>query len=261
MLEGRAVRWQQYQTRRPAEKEINMWHEAGLLTGVGVICGTVSRNLVVIDLDGDDAILAWGERWNDSDLLNTWIVASGSGHGWHIYLYALQLPPTTRAIGTEIGNVEIRANGCYVVAPPSIHPTGQPYRVLHRAPVRTVAHLDPVVQWVKSLIKSKHGGTMPAPSGKVRHTSAYGRAALAGECAAVHCAAAGSRNNQLYRSALKLGSLVATGKLDRGTVEAALMNAAAGLSSEDGEMSSWRTIQSGLERGLGSPRDEQGSSS
>lgn len=253
MSEGTPFRWQAYQRLRPTSANVTSWHERGMLAGVGVISGAVSRNLVVIDLDGDEAVRTFAERYANDEILDTWTIRSGSGHGMHIYLYVRNLPPTTRVSKSTIGGVEVRANGCYVVAPPSIHPSGNPYTVYHRAPVRTVNDLSYVVEWVKSLMKEKHGGDMPPVSGKVNNTSAWGWAALMGECERVRNAMS-HRNDTLYIAALKCGSLIAAGVLDRDTAARHLLDAAAGLSADDGEIASQRTIQSGINTGLRSKR-------
>ncbi len=63
-------------------------------------------------------------------LAETFTVATGGGVGQHVYLFADELPDTVRAMKTPIGHLELRASGCQIVAPPSIHPdTGQPYTI------------------------------------------------------------------------------------------------------------------------------------
>lgn len=249
--------WAERQRKRAPVAMIQYWHREGLLSGVGIVAGAVSRNLVIMDLDGLDALAAFYKRF--PQLADTYTVTSGSGKGAHLYYYAETMPKTTRVVSASIGNVELRADGTYVVAPPSIHPSGKPYTVARELPIMRVAHLYEVVNWIKSLIQQKHGGKMPpapnAGQGRINNSTAYGRAALAGEAAAVRMAPPGARNNQLYRSALKMGSLIADGRIDRGSVESALFAAAAALAADDGEASVLRTIASGINKGLESSRD------
>ncbi len=84
--------------------------------------------------------------------------------------------------------------------------------------------------------------------------SAYGLAALNAESAAVRMAPEGTANATLYRASLKLGSLIASGVLGRAQVEAALEAAAAALTTRDGLTATRRTIASGLNTGIQSPR-------
>jgi hypothetical protein len=215
----------------------------------GIICGKVSE-LVVVDLDGEAAIEAF--RLKFPGMMETYAVRSGSGHGLHLYYSPAYIPSTTRVVGTPFGNFELRSNGCYVVAPPSIHPSGAPYRIENRARILAVHDLNPIRDWFLSLMAQKHGGKLPPPTnrkGEIRHASNYGRAALAGEAAKVRAARAG-RNDTLFSAALRLGNLVAGGHLSRADVEHALFEAAAHLSADDGEAATIRTIASGLDRGI-----------
>jgi hypothetical protein len=95
-----------------------------------------------------------------------------------------------------------------------------------------------------------------ASKGAVINNTAYGRAALAGECVKVRRAVAGARNHTLYEAALRLGSLVHDGKISAAEVEQRLFDAAHELSATDGEGATLRTIQSGLARGMENSRDQ-----
>lgn len=248
--------WQPFQRRAASAGIIRNWYESGLLHNVGIICGEVSRGLVVIDLDGQRAVDLFALRW--PRFMPTYSVTSGSGKGMHLYYYAGIVPPTTRVTGLEIGNIELRSNGHYIVAPPSIHPdSGKPYTVARTEAIMRVENFTPIVEWIKVLMRQKHGGTLPPTSGKVHHNTAYGMAALRGEAAEVARTAPGGQNDRLYRAALKMGSLIADGKLDRGSVEQALMNAshANGYIAGRGERHAMSTITSGINRGLESRRE------
>lgn len=247
--------WRHLQKRIADQRTIDLWLKVGLLENVGIICGAVSGNLVVIDLDGNAAIDAFLIRF--PDLNYTYTVASGSGHGLHLYYHTRQHMPTTRVTSLDIGNIELRSTGAYVVAPPSIHPdSGKPYAVANHEEILYLEHMGNVVDWIKALIKEKHGGEMPPAtnSSAVRNATAYGRVALTNEAADVAQALPGERNNRLFRAALKLGSLIADGKIDRGSVESALITAAAKLTETDGEAATRKTIASGIDQGLMSSR-------
>lgn len=93
-----------------------------------------------------------------------------------------------------------------------------------------------------------------APAGKKLTTSAsaYGRAALEGECAKVAAAAVGTRNKTLNDAAFAVGQLVAGGKLSEGEARADLERAAAACGLEPRETEA--TIRSGLTAGKLEPR-------
>lgn len=88
--------------------------------------------------------------------------------------------------------------------------------------------------------------------GKPNQHINYGRAALDREIANVAATQSGNRNNQLFKSAAALFSLVAANALDESDVWQALISAARsiGLSEQEAR----RTIQSGADNGLAQPR-------
>ncbi len=249
--------WKQLQDLPAGPRMIELWERAGLLSNVGVVCGRASMNLVVVDCDGPTAVNAYTARFRPV-LTDTYTVQSGSGLGAHFYYFVDALPPTTRLVNAKFGgNVELRADGCYVVAPPSLHPkSGKLYTIQNDAPILRVPHLRGVVEWIKTEMAEKRGGALTPLAGKyqpVRNASAYGRAALAGETARVRSATQGNQNNTLNLAAFQLGQLVAKGHLDRGQVETELVAAAASLVQRDGEESVRRTIKSGLDAGIAIP--------
>lgn len=251
-----AVDWKLYQRHAASSYQIMKWHDDRLFGNVAIIGGAVSGNLVFVDLDGPRAVEAF-ER-NFPELLDTFTVQSGSGQGAHLYFTCKQLPPTTRVVGCSYGNVELRSTGTYVVAPPSIHPvSGKPYLLTRAIRPMVVDHLNDVIDWIKVLMRQKHGGNMPpptgtAPSATLVRPEAWASAALQGECDKVMRAGEGGANNQLNVSAFKLGQIVALGKLEKANVELALFGAAlaCGYVARDGEAQTRRTITSGLNAGM-----------
>jgi len=141
--------WSQYQVEPATFDEIHSWHRAGLLNNVGIVCGAVSNNLVVLDLDGPAGYPAFAAMF--PHLAETFTVATGGGVGQHVYLFADELPDTVRAMKTPIGHLELRAGGCQIVAPPSIHPdTGQPYTVQNVFDILRVPDLADLVAWIEA---------------------------------------------------------------------------------------------------------------
>lgn len=245
-------RWAALQHQRAHPQEIINWARAGLLQNVGIISGRVSGNLVVIDLDGLEAVEVFRLRY--PELFDTFSVNSGSGKGMHLYLTCNHImPATTRATGTPFGNIEVRADGCYVVAPPSIHPSGKPYSVAREMAVMEIRDLRDVVAWVASLNRTSPAPATPTNNQPVRKTDYWAAAALLRESDAVRMAGKGERNNTLNRAAFKMGQLVQQGRLTRGEVESALTSAAAALAASDGEKTVARTIKSGLDAGISQP--------
>lgn len=115
-------RWKEFQSRRPTLAELRDWF-ADPAVNIGIVTGSVSGGLLVVDCDTpEDA--AW---WTATHPRSPLVVHTGGG-GNHIYY---RLSPAT-----SVGNrskvcsrsIDIRGTGGYVVAPPSQHPmTGTLY--------------------------------------------------------------------------------------------------------------------------------------
>lgn len=115
--------WDKYKKTLATEEEIKEWIDEGLFKNVAVICGHVSNDLVVIDID-DKSIKNILELNFDSIVKEgSWVVETGKGY--HIYCKHHSNPG---GIKKPIKHkIEYRANNGYVVAPPSVHPNGKQY--------------------------------------------------------------------------------------------------------------------------------------
>lgn len=246
--------WSMAQQYRASEKVLTQWHQTRLLHGVGIVCGAVSGNLVVLDFDSHDAISEFEAEF--PALQDTLIVSSGSRRGAHFYYYVDELPPTTL-----IKNYELRAAGTYVVAPPSPHPSGNLYLIQHRREPMRLHHMHPVVRWIKSKRPARpyapqmSSVAAPHKSGLSREQwfrDRYVETALQRQVGYVVIASEGNRNTQLYCSAAALGQIVGAGALPRFRVETELLYAAIKAGLPDLEAAA--TIKSGIESGMQRPR-------
>ena len=114
--------WKAYQTRRPTEEEIRTWFTQNPDAGVGLICGKISGNLAVFDVDTDLPNLAQ-RVIRDIDSVPTLVIGTPSG-GVHIYLRETNNPSgncqfSTNVAGQDIHVADVKAEGGYVVAPPT----------------------------------------------------------------------------------------------------------------------------------------------
>ena len=109
------------------EHTIRRWWNQNPDFNIGIATGAVSGGLVVIDIDnghggdGSGSIRDW-ERANEQ-LPDTVTCLTGSG-GVHYYYKFTEGYRNTAGL---LDSVDIRADGGYVVAPPSVHPNGQLY--------------------------------------------------------------------------------------------------------------------------------------
>ena len=154
----------------------------------------------------------------------------------------------------------MRGDGGYVVAPPSIHPSGAVYRWLNDPPPAVAP------DWLILLacVKPQPPIFTPQPKTSSAITSAssaaYGRAALDREIGRLVLASSGTRNALLNCASFRLYQLVAGQELHGDEVARRLLNATQtnGLLAEDGLRQVQATIRSGANAGLRSPRDRHG---
>lgn len=141
--------WKEFQQRPATQREIDQWRQQGLFNNVGIVCGEVSDNLVVFDLDGAAGYPAFEATF--PKLADTYTIATGGGVGKHVYFKVGTMPPSVKAMNTPLGNLELCGNGRQVVAPPSIHPvTGKAYQVEIETNILKVDALIDLVKWIES---------------------------------------------------------------------------------------------------------------
>ena len=112
------------------ETQIERWWARWPSAGIGIATGEASGGLLVIDLDvdedkgidGRESLRRW-EMVHGPLPGNTWLSITGRG-GYH-YFYRVNRETKNRA-GLYEG-VDVRGDGGYIVAPPSIHPNGRAY--------------------------------------------------------------------------------------------------------------------------------------
>jgi hypothetical protein len=117
-----AVRWEAYQTRSPTQDELLQWFGNGQARNIGVVCGKVSGNLLVIDFDSPEAYSRFFEG-NAELERETPIVRTA--RGFHVWLRTAE--PIRSFVIPDL-SVDVIAEAKFVLVPPSIHPSGHPYQ-------------------------------------------------------------------------------------------------------------------------------------
>lgn len=241
-----SVAWNEFRQTPPARARVRWWLQTGKMQNIGIVLGTVSGGLVVLDVDDPEAVTTFERTF--PEMANTMTVQTSRGR--HYYWYTM-CPPNHTIMCKPY---ELRSNGAYIVAPPSVHPkSGQPYKLARALAPRRLDNLNELEAWIN---KCRRGATVitPYPQNAVKEPTRFASAALDAEAAAVRTAPQGTANHTLNRAAYKLGQLVAAGAIDRVHVEAVLAAAASALTARDGERATLRTIRSGLEAGMRNPR-------
>lgn len=111
------IKWEDFQTRRATKEEVTEWWSKWPDANVGIITGKIS-GLTVVDVEAGGDI---------SRFPATTTIQTGGG-GWHLY-YAYH-PISNKARIFPL--TDIRGDSGYVVAPPSVHSSGEEYKILNK---------------------------------------------------------------------------------------------------------------------------------
>ena len=161
--------------------QIKAWWQKYPNANIGLATGSVSQNVFVIDLDIDEDRGIDGyhslEDWQreHGDFPETWTAITGRG-GYHLYYRGNGKIKNRAGI---IDGVDIRGNGGYVVAPPSIHKNGNRYEWEYSPDEFEIAKADNNVEYFLSHDDQKQGASFTMPN----------------------IVAAGQRNQMLFRFA------------------------------------------------------------
>lgn len=117
-----ARKWRQWMTRRPTDAELQAMFNGHADANIAVVCGGVSGGLVVRDFDDATAYDLWAAEY---PALAETLPTVRTARGYHVYARTMG---TTRTRTYDDG--ELRGDGAYVVAPPSVHPSGVAYQWL-----------------------------------------------------------------------------------------------------------------------------------
>jgi len=114
------IKWAEFQTRKPTEKEIISWWNSWPDAMIGLVCGPIS-NLFVLDADTEYAHKEIEENLPEGFLCP--IVKTPRGwHYWFRFTKGLR--------NSNNGKIHCRGEGGYVVAPPSRKEDGSEYKFL-----------------------------------------------------------------------------------------------------------------------------------
>lgn len=134
--------WLAYTKRKPSDDELRAWfacmcgvclygptapgeiceHDGNARSNIGIVCGAVSGNLVVIDCD--DPVTYQALCYVYPEFVSSLTVETGKG--FHIYTMASEPVQTTKFSLNGLTH-HVKAEGSYVVAPPSLHLSGRTY--------------------------------------------------------------------------------------------------------------------------------------
>lgn len=142
--------WKTYQERKATSVELKKWFKHDGFVGIGIVCGAVSGNLEVIDLESWEMCNAWGKeiaKMGRADLRDKCVAVRAPRGGAHVYYRCEQIegnqklaqewidytdPETGEVKQKPSTLIETRGEGGYVIAPGSpgaAHPSGNVYEL------------------------------------------------------------------------------------------------------------------------------------
>lgn len=224
----------------------NQWPNAN----IGIATGDV---VDVLDLDGDEAMQLF------ADCPETPYVRTSKGV--HVYFASGGLRNGVN-VHPLVKGVDLRGERGYVVAPPSVHPSGSVYGWAVSPADKAFATLP---MWVKMLNAKKQEPVkiqfdMPSNNAEVSDAqrTGYAEKAIEGIKDDMRNLIGGGRNQTLNNCVFRLGQLVAGGAIDGHMASNALSdlaNIAMGLPGDHPmtEREVKMTIRSGFESGMANP--------
>lgn len=106
------VRWEEFQNRLPTDAELEKWFLDQPNNNIAIITGKIS-GITVVDLDKHKGVSL------DQFPHNTYTVKTGNG-GYHLYYQYQEGVLTAADVFKDGKGVDIRNDGGYVIAPPSV---------------------------------------------------------------------------------------------------------------------------------------------
>lgn len=126
------VHWRPYQQQLPTETDITKWFRYKW-RNLAIVTGW--QGLTVLDFDSFSIYTEWYETMGHSVAQYTRCAATARG----IHLYLI-LPTAPRCF--KVSGIDVRGIGGYVLAPPSVHPSGAAYQWLNDGPILKVDSLE-----------------------------------------------------------------------------------------------------------------------
>ena len=133
------IKWNSLQKQRAEAEDIYDWFLKYHNFNVGILTGS---RLAVLDIDDPDHFKQW-QTQNKAIFPETTKVRTG--RGFH-YWYAID--KNVRSVTNEA--FEIKGTGSYIVAPPSMHPSGKSYEF-----IIPLDNIKPLPAWLFDLAKNQ----------------------------------------------------------------------------------------------------------
>jgi len=132
------IKWEPYQKQRAGADQIRQWWGKEPKANIGIVTGRIS-NLAVVDLDryAPDYSEETALQYFPDSIVTPCVETPRGGH--HLYFTCPEQDITINA--RALPGIDLRANGGYIVAPPSTNGNGAGYRWILGLPSTPLMHL------------------------------------------------------------------------------------------------------------------------
>jgi|TARA_Y100000296_G_scaffold26121_1_gene30725 hypothetical protein len=127
------ISWKDVQENRPSREQVEQWWKDNPTANIAIVTGKMS-NLSVIDFDGREGMESFRDHLQ-GDLPTTRVHRTPNGSHM-LFKYA----PALKTTAGILPGVDIRSEGGYIIAPPSIV-DGKPYTVLRPRAIQPLLEL------------------------------------------------------------------------------------------------------------------------
>lgn len=151
------VKWKEYIDKPASIANIINWFRSGDIN-IAVLCGG-ANNLAVVDFDtqtGYYSAMARLDKTTRNIALHTFKVKTG--RGVHIFFNV-----KTRTRKNVEDKIDIKADGGYVLVPPSVHPSGKVYKTINGATINDIVSIDEPMLLNIANIKDEEGPDCEKP--------------------------------------------------------------------------------------------------
>ena len=139
------VRWQDKEYKAMTRRSIREWWDKYPDSNIGIVTGEVS-GIMVVDIDGKEGMDSLRDRGFEPHTQMTPRVISG-GNGLHLY-YAYQKLPGVKTRANVLHKVDIRTDGGMIVAPPSVHASGNEYEWVAGFDIVDIQPINLDISWM-----------------------------------------------------------------------------------------------------------------
>lgn len=183
---------------------------------VGIATGPKS-GIWILDIDGPVGAVVWWDFEARHGSVFTLAQRTGRIDGGRQLFFRYPQSYIVRSKTRIVPGIDVRGEGGYVVAPPSIHESGKRYTWEGRVPI------NPAPSRLLKLVATKTPPTTTSrpssPSLSKSLTTNYGKAAIDGLLEELSSCPRGGRDSTGYRVAVRLLKLEASGYVAPGTAE------------------------------------------